>query len=346
MGMRERIFLVTGCGSIGRRHVENLLRLNAGAVIAHDVLPERRREMEKLFGVPTYADFEVALQSGVSVVFICNPTSAHLSTAIAALNADCDVFVEKPLSNTMDRLAELLETASRKNRKVFVGCNFRFEPRLRIAARLLREGKLGRIYSVAAEFGHSLPLWRPWQDYRQSYSASKALGGGIILDSYHEFDYLYWLLGPVDKVFCLSGNLGTLGIATEDAAVIAMQFASGALCQIRLDYLRQPYARSCSIIGEFGTLEWDFSSQCLRVYDSREASWTTYGAEYGADANQMYIDEMKHFLACLDGRDEPIASLQDAMDVQRVVSAATRSAESGVVEYSSESNDGREVSIQ
>ena len=87
----------------------------------------------------------------------------------------------------MDGVEELITAASTRNRIILVGCNFRFQWGIRLAKQLVEEGKVGRVLFADAEFGQYLPDWHPWEDYRHSYSAQKALGGGIIFDSIHKF---------------------------------------------------------------------------------------------------------------------------------------------------------------
>jgi predicted dehydrogenase len=324
-----RTILVAGCGSIGRRHIENLLHLGAHRVLAQDPEAERREYVRNTFHIDCLADFEDALSQGVDTVFICNPTSLHVAAASAALRSNCDVFIEKPLSHSAQGLTELLELSKNCGRLVFVACNFRFEKGMQQVHALLRENRIGRVFSAMAEFGHYLPDWRPWQDYRKSYSASKHLGGGVLLDAYHEFDFLDWLLGPVDQVFCIERKTGLLEIDTEDMAIVTLSFAQGALGQVHLDYLRKPYTRRFELIGELGTLQWDFGKQAMRHYDAVQDSWRSYESDGKTNANQMYVEELRHFLACLEGQEKPICTLEDAIRVQSTLFAAMDSAHSG-----------------
>lgn len=321
--------LVTGCGSIGRRHIANLQRLRAGEILAHDTAAEQAAAAERDFGVRAFTDWRQALARGADAVLVCAPTSLHTALARAALQAGAHVFVEKPLSHTPEGLDELQGEARAAGKVVLVGCNFRFERGMQRVRQLQQEGVLGKIYWADAEFGHYLPLWRPGQDYRSGYGARKDLGGGILLDAYHEFDYLYWLLGDVQSVFCLCARTGSLEIDTEDLALATMRFRAGAAAHVKLDYLRQPYRRSLTLCGEAGTLEWDFGQGTVTWWDAARQESVQWDADHPEDRNQMYVDEMAHFLACIAGEQEPIASLQDAVRVQQVLFAAMESTATG-----------------
>ena len=329
MNNRPHTILVTGCGSIGRRHIGNLLQLGGHKVLSHDPQADRREHVRRTYAIDCFASFDDALTRGVDTVFICTPTSLHVPTVLSALRANCDVFVEKPISHSAQECAELLDVSRKCRRLVFIACNFRFEKGMQQERKLVQEERIGRIFAACAEFGHYLPDWRPWQNYRDSYSAKRELGGGVLLDSYHEFDFLHWLLGPVEQVFCIERHTGLLEIETEDVALATLTFAQGALGHVHLDYLRRPYTRQFELSGELGTLQWDFGKSVVRHYDAALNVWSIFEADGQRNANEMYVKELRHFLACLDGHEQPICTLQDAIHVQDILDAAKHSAHLG-----------------
>ena len=154
----------------------------------------------------------------------------------------------------------MLELARSKNLVTLVGCNLRFHPGLVAVKRLLEQGVAGRIVAIRAEVGQYLPDWHPGEDYRQGYSARLDLGGGIILDAVHEIDYVRWLLGPVRSVACFAGKLSHLEVETEDTAALLFRFSNGTIGEVHLDYVQRAYSRTCHIIGDEGTIRWDYST--------------------------------------------------------------------------------------
>src|SRR5438034_6395276 len=127
-------------------------------------------------------------------------------------------------------------------------------PRRLLVLRLVDEGRIGRPLAARAQCGYYLPFWRPGTDYREGYGARQATGGGIILDSIHEFDYLAWLLGRPREVFAYAGRVSSLEIDTEDNADVLLRFDYGAVANIHLDYLQRTYRRACDFIGEDGVI--------------------------------------------------------------------------------------------
>ena len=323
----KRRFLVLGCGSIGKRPIENLRRLGINDIIAFDTQAARAAEVAAGYGIRTVTSLAAAWQQRPDVCLITAPTSLHLALARQAAEQGCHLFIEKPLSHSWHGVEELLAIIARQRLVTLVGCNMRFHPGLRELKRLLTEIAVGRVIAARVEAGQYLPDWHPWEDYRRGYSARSALGGGVILDAIHEIDYLYWLLGPVADAVCLAGKLSQLEIDTEDTAAMLLQFQNGTIGEVHLDYVQRAYRRTCQIIGEEGTIHWDFSAGQVRWYSARTREWSQCENPAGWEVNQMYVDEMEHFLACLAGEAKPELEVSQAAEVLLIALAAKQSAQ-------------------
>lgn len=323
----KRRILVVGCGSIGKRHIGNLLSLDAGEIFAFDVSEERRTEVEALWRLETFSDLERSWDKRPHAVVIATPPSLHIPLALQAAERGCHLFIEKPLAATLERVGDLIETVNRRGLVTLVGCNMRFHPGLRRAKELIASGAVGPVLSLRASFGQYLPDWHPREDYRASYSARSDLGGGIILDAIHELDYLRWLGGEIQSVACFAGRLSSLEIETEDTAALLLRFESGAIGEIHLDYVQRAYRRNAQIVGEKGTVEWDYAARELRWYSAADRQWRTE-AESNWQPNDMYLEEMRHFLQCLDGAERPALDVVNARRVLEIALAAKAAAES------------------
>ena len=315
-------FLVIGCGSIGKRHMRNLLGLGVADLLAFDVRPESRLEAEENLRVKTVGQIEAAWQWQPDVVLITTPTSLHVPLALESAARGCHLFIEKPLSDCWENIDLLLAEARRHRLITLVGCNMRFHPGLAVVKKLLDERAVGQVIAARIEVGQYLPDWHPWEDYRQSYSARRELGGGVILDAIHELDYARWLLGEVTSVICCAEKLSGLEIDTEDTAALLLRFQSGAIGEIHLDYVQRAYSRTCQIIGDQGTIHWDYSTGQVRWYSAHDRQWKVFANPSGWQANQMYVDEMAHFLNCLAGKEKPALDIFEAAQVLRLALAA------------------------
>ncbi|KUK82514.1 MAG: Oxidoreductase domain protein, partial [Microgenomates bacterium 39_6] len=215
--------LVVGCGSIGKRHIRNLLALNF-VIEACDVDDRKRSEVKKDFEIKVHESVEQALDRSLyDAAFICTPPSLHVNQALFLVRKGLHCFIEKPLSHNLDGIDNLISAAESRQRTVMIGYTLRFSPYLARVKNFISSGTLGRLLFLRASVGYYLPYWRPHEDYRKGYGANKSLGGGIILDASHEIDYARFFMGEVSEVFAVCRKLSSLDIDTEDYAEIIMR---------------------------------------------------------------------------------------------------------------------------
>jgi predicted dehydrogenase len=318
--------LVLGTGSIGQRHCRNLVAL-AQQVRAWDPDPSRLAEATAIAGVSAAASLDEALAMAPDVALICTPPASHVDLARRALAAGAHLFVEKPIAHASAEVPALIAEAAGRARLLAVGLNLRCLPSLRRVKALLDDKRVGRVLAVRAEFGSYLPGWRPGRDYRDNYAVRADLGGGILLDAIHELDYLCWLLGEAAEVFCAAGHVSDLAGDTEDLAETTLRFESGALAQVHLDYLQRAYRRNLQVIGETGVIGWDYPTHAVTVH-APEAPPETIAVVDG-DPNDMYLEEIRHFLHCIEGGEPPLVDGREGLRSLRLVEAAKASAALG-----------------
>lgn len=325
-------FCIAGLGSIGRRHLHNLQELGFSDFVLYrtgkSTLPDN-----ELKNFPSETNLQVALAHSPQAVIIANPTSLHIPVSIAAAQAGCHLLIEKPVSHTLENLSELVLEVERKKLKVLVGFQFRFHPGLRTIKQLLEKNIIGQIVSAHAHWGEYLPDWHPWEDYSQSYSTRADLGGGVILTLCHPFDYLRWLLGEVKAVSAMMSWLGGLKSETEDTANISLQFESGVIATVHIDYIQRPSSHWIEIIGQNGTIRWNNADGDVHCYSSEWEDWEVISLPMNFERNTMFLEEMRHFLDCIEGLAEPLVTLNDGIRALKIALAAKRSiAERRIIE--------------
>jgi predicted dehydrogenase len=329
--MSEKI-LVVGCGSIGRRHLRNLKILGVEQLLAFDPAPENLAIARQETDAQIFESFETALAQKPDVCFVCSPSSLHVEHALEAARDNCHLFVEKPLSHDLDGVEDLVSEIERRKLISLVGCNMRFHPGPARVKKLLLENAVGKVVFAQIYAGSYLPEWRPATNYRESYSGRRDLGGGAILDCIHEIDLAFWYAGAAVEVFGTAETL-SLPIETEDTAFLLLRHQNGVRSEIHLDYVQRTYERGCRIVGEAGTIFWDFREKAVRLYRAADKTWETFAQAEDWEINQMYLDETRHFLDCLQTGEETICPVRQAAEVLKIALAAKTSAQTrGFVE--------------
>lgn len=329
-------FLITGLGSIGRRHLRHLVLHGEHEVVLYRTnlatLPD-----DELAEYPVETDLDKALAQKPDAVIVSNPTALHLAVALPAAKAGCHILLEKPVSHSLEGLDELQRVVDAQGVGVLVGFQFRYHPGLRKAVELLKEETVGRALSFRIHWGEYLPDWHPWEDYRQSYAAREDLGGGVILTLTHPLDYARWLFGEVTQLSAFAENSGELDIEVEDTAEINLQFESGVIGSIHLDYNQRPPRHEMEIVCTEGTMRWDHAGD-LRVYSAVTKEWVDYSAPADYERDHLFRDQMAHFLEVAAGRAEPVCTLGDGIRAVEMALAAKMSSEKkeviGMAEFS------------
>lgn len=328
--------LVLGCGSIGLRHIGHLRALGGVEVEAADPNPAARERAKAQHGITVHPAAADALGPFHDVVLVCTPGHLHVELTSRALDAGAHVFVEKPLSTSLEGVEALVQEAAARGRIVQVGYNLRYHPAVKAMKRIVESGRIGRILSAHAEFGLYLEKWWPGRDYRQSYMASATHGGDLLLDASHEIDTLLWLLGPVAHVSASGGRLSALAIPGIDLVQAVLTMRSGAVASLQLDCLQPTYTRACTLVGEDSALRWDCPrgradtslGRLLRC--SRGEDRFTRVALRGRPAD-TYLDELRDFLDCVKRGGSPAVGLEDGLTVLRVVAAIREAMETNRV---------------
>jgi predicted dehydrogenase len=308
-------FLIAGLGSIGRRHFRNLLTLGERDIVLYRTHQSTLPDAE-LAGFPVETDLRTALSYGPDAVIISNPTAFHLDVAIPAAQCGCQLLIEKPLSHSLARIDELQQAVVENDVKVLIGYQFRFHPGLQRIKKLLNNEALGEPLSIRAHWGEYLPGWHPWEDYKQGYAARPDLGGGAVLTLSHPLDYLHWFFGDIESLRAFTNQRG-LNLPVEDEAEILMQFKSGVLGSVHLDYNQRPPAHWLEIQGTRGTLRWDNSDGIARLLqvgqDGSMGTWQEFPPKQGFERNTLFLDELRHFREVVKGKAEPACNLHDGL---------------------------------
>jgi predicted dehydrogenase len=322
--------LFIGMGSIGKRHLKNCIALGyydvyifSGSFADYALVSKER----------CFEDLNKALSAHIyDVVFINTPTSTHIDilNQLVGTSHKC-IYMEKPVSHNIENIDLELLSSFRTKGAMLVGYDLRFDPGLNKCIEWIEKGKIGKVLAFNAFVGSYLPDWRPNIDYRQSMSTQKKSGGGVMLDLAHEFDYLYYLFGEVNRLSCFYQKTGSLEIETEDLAHLIIEFKSGVSGALSLDYLQREYTRYCRVTGSEGSILWEYASNRVTLFKGDNLGDFFDYNYYSRD------DRFKAILGCVLNKtftDKRLVGLDDALYSLNMILKAKQSSEtSSVIQF-------------
>lgn len=293
-------FIIIGCGSIGKRHIENLISLGH-EVAAYNRGAVRRGEVAQRFGIQVFGDLDMALEVwDAEAAIIATPQTLHVEHALIAARRGMHLFIEKPVAHCLDGLSELKTEVAARNLITHVGANMRFHFGPATVRRHIQDGSIGRPLWAFIWAGMHLPDWHPEEDYRQMYSAKKDMGGGAVLDFIHELDLLRWLFGEPERLTAMTRQSGWLDIETEDVVDVLLAYPEGLQVNMHMDYLQRPFQRGIRVMGDKGWVEWDLAAQQVECFEHASGRRNIYPYPNGYGHNDMYVEQMHYFLDCIE----------------------------------------------
>jgi len=349
--MPDARIALAGAGNAAQMHAGAIEDLDAELVAVSSRTAESAEAFADEHDCDAYTDVAAMLdRAAPGVLNVCTPSGAHLEPALTAVDHGVDVFCDKPLEITTDRIDRM--TAATEEAGVRLGGMFqqRFNPVLQTVHEAAADGRFGRL-AVANVI---VPWWREDDYYRGSWKGTRELdgGGALMNQSIHGIDAIQWLAGaaagtdgnPVAEVRAYTDTLAhdPEDVEVEDTAVAAVRYESGALGQVLGATSMYPGSlRRLQLGGGDGTatVEEDelvtFQFREERESDAEARERFGPGDTSGGAADPMDVDLSNHrrnIRAYLEARadDEPFAlDAREARKAVAIIEAIYEAAETG-----------------
>ena len=316
--------LVVGAGSAGQRHARNLAQLGC-RISAVDPREDRLAEISREVAVDTGHRHlpEALCNIDVGAVVIASPTAFHVDQALAALDADLPVLLEKPVATDAASAQRLQAAVSTSEAPLLLVYTWRWWPALRHVRALVEDGTVGEIRHVRCTMSAHLADWHPWEPYQEFFMSSRELGGGALLDESHWIDLALWLFGMPQSVFATIDRLSDLEIDADDNVDLLLDYGPIPRVWLHLDLHGRPHERSLTISGANGTIAWSAADNAVRV-GRGEADWAE--EQFPGERNDMFVGVAEEFLEVIRGDRRPSCTVEDGLAVMEVIDAARHSA--------------------
>ena len=288
--------LIVGTGGIGARHAASIAALDPDATLI-GVRAAPSETTERL-GMTLVPDLAAGIAERPDIAVVALPPAHHAGAARKLLGANIPLYLEKPPATRGADLEDIAASAEAAGIVTMTGCLLRRMEGFRRLRDLIRENAMGPPLHARLSVGQWLPDWRPGRDYRETYSAQRALGGGVLLDLIHELDLARFLFGEFETVRAQAGRTGELDIDTEDAADILL-CRPGLTVSVHLDYLDRGHHREGRVVLAQGTIVYDAIGGRLAAYDAEAETWRDIAGAEDFSVPRALEDAMAHFLDCV-----------------------------------------------
>ena len=339
--------LICGLGSIGQRHLRNTRRLLGDnvTILAHrhsrksPMLDEARQIVEggnlaETYNLVEFDNLSDALLQEPDVLFVCNPSSEHLNTAMAGATHNCHLFVEKPLAISLAGVPSLTDEVERNNLIAMVAYQMRFHPGLLKVKEWLDDARIGNLVSANIVHGEHLANFHPYESYKDFYAGQKSLGGGVVLTQIHEINYAVWLFGMPDTVYAIGGALSSLEIDVEDSVSMLLKYrnSNGDFpVNISVDYLQKPARRETIIVGDEGRIQLDFYGKRLALMENWLKGECEEEQFTNLEINDLFLKELECFFNAVERHEKVPTDLRGGMLDLQIADLVRESMDSGEV---------------
>ena len=338
---RRTPIAVIGAGAIGRTHIDRLLRSDNLELAAIVDPSEAGRAVARRLGLAWFAApgdlLERARPAGA---VIATPTATHVPIALACLDHQVAVLIEKPVAATTVEACRLVEAGTRTGVPILVGQHRRHNPILARARDLIADGRLGRLVAI-----HSMCAFLKPDSYFEAAWRREPGGGPVLINLIHDIDLLRFLAGEIVAVQAIASQ-AVRDFAVEDSAVAVLRFANGALGSVLVsdtaaspwswdlgagesDHYPRQSAPSHFFCGTAGSL----SLPDLSLW--RYAGPRGWHDELTRDQTVVhradpYERQLQHFRALIEGEaTRPLCSALDGLRTLEVTQAVLAAAHSG-----------------
>jgi predicted dehydrogenase len=313
---KQSPILIIGAGSIGERHINNLIQL--GYTNIH-VFRQRNLPLRNVDSscVQIHTDWEVVKNIEFVFAIICTPSSQHLAQTISCLDLNMHVLVEKPLSHNTNHLELLTEKVKLSGKLVYVAYMMRFHPHLIAVKNSITSNAYGKLLSIQTHWGSYLPDWHPYEDYTTSYAAQKALGGGVALTLSHDIDVVNWLSGDaiktVHKHFSYAPHLG---IDVESVADFQIVYENDVVANVHLNYLEKTPKRVYQFLFDKAKITIDYFAATMEI-DNMGIITKNEISDF--DRNNLFKDELAFFINTIQSGELTTLSMSQIAESHTII---------------------------
>jgi predicted dehydrogenase len=305
-------FLVVGLGSMGKRRVRNLHTLGYANVAGFDPRADRRAEAATRSGIPTFGEFESALESfKPDVLIISTPPQYHMTYAWAGFERRVACFVEASVVDA-ERALELHRRSVETSVVIAPSCTMRYYPGPRKVKELVRGGLIGKPLNINYQIGQYLPDWHPWERIEDYYVSNPETGACREIVPF-ELTWLNDIFGVAEPLACVRAKLTDMNASIDDVYHCLLTYPENVLANVTVEVISRPKAtRELRVLGSEGEVVFSGEERCVRYANTSTRDWVRF--EFGAgtveksyiNPEEPYIAELTDFIGAVSKGDRSL----------------------------------------
>jgi predicted dehydrogenase len=334
---------VIGCGSVSNMYLPHLSKSKYVELVSTcDIIETRAKAQAEKYKIPNYYNHIDKLLAGAPFDMLVNLTNMqeHGRLNKIALNANKNIWSEKPLANSYAEGKEVLTLAKNKGLKIWGAPAVVMSPQFSFMAKAVKEGKLGKVAAATAHYGHTGPSW--------SAFFYEELGGSLPDLGVYNLASLTGILGPAKSIMAITSivtpertvdDKGKIKVIAEDNAMVIMDHGNGVLSHVMCGFnYFDPYGHggkgqhrsTITVLGSHGNMQligYDWAPSGVDLATDKDENGTRFVEDAGEYVWEMGASTVAESMAT--GKSCMITP-EHALHVLEIIESARKSGKTGM----------------
>ncbi len=318
---------------MGKRRIRNLLKLRHKDIIGFDPRLDRRKETMSKYKINTVSTIEEGLKQKPSIMIISTPPNLHYPYAQIAIKENIHFFTEVNMSSV--EIKKIIQKLKHKSIVGVPSCTTLYNPIVKELHKIIKNKSIGTIFTVYHHFGHYLPNWHPWENYRDFYVSKKETGAAREVVPF-ELVWMTSLFSEIRSVYGHIKKISKLRTNIDDIYEVIIEFKNGVQCILVIDVFSTPAFSETKIIGERGTILCDHNTGIIKLHNGTK--WKVKQLKMGMIAKAykgntgtetIYEEEIQTFIDAVTKKKKYPHSFKDELKLLKILDSIELSNKKG-----------------